>query len=212
MSEFTYGTAVRAEHMDKIRKHAPNGSAAILPLSEHWVGVFTRDDGESGGPEEFLSTLSTECPALYFYNLEDHHWGYTLWHEGDMISSVHVSYEMETELMFKIFRERYPDKRASFLMTKEGEAVQQQIEKELAQGDNYAAALRKHFETAYPEDFKLFGLDERTVEALRELLTAESFLRGDARVGTFKALTGLEEFSWVRYERIERYEEQVEYL
>ncbi|MGF7031229.1 hypothetical protein J2T17_002135 [Paenibacillus mucilaginosus] len=212
MSEFTYGTAVRQEHIDKIRKHAPKGSSAILPLNDRWVGVFTKQDGEMDGPEEFLSALSSECPALYFYNLGDHHWGYEIWSEEDVFSYAHVPYEMEAELMLKIFRERYPDKRLSFLMTKEGEAVQRQIEEELAEENNYAEALRKHFETVYPEDFKLFGFYDETVEALRGLLTAESFLRGDADVDTFKSLTGLEEFSWMRYERMERYEEQVEYI
>ncbi|AEI45601.1 hypothetical protein [Paenibacillus mucilaginosus] len=213
MSEFTYGTVVRSEHIDKIRKHAPKGLAAILPLSEQWVGVFTSEDGEMGGPEEFLSALSSECPALYFYNLEDHHWGYTLWNEGDMISSAHVSYEMPEELIIKIAEERYPDQDSTFFyFTDEGEAIFQQIRDELAEGDHYAEALRKHFETVYPEDFKLFGFDDETVEALRGLLTAESFLRGDADVDTFKSLTGLEQFSWMRYERMERYEEQVEYI
>ncbi|WP_426449623.1 hypothetical protein ACP26L_31885 [Paenibacillus sp. S-38] len=97
-------------------------------------------------------------------------------------------------------------------MTQEGEAVQKQIEDELVQADNYAAAVRRHFETVNAEDFKLFGFDDETVEALRGLLTADSFFEGGADVDTFKSLTGLDDFSWMRYERMENYEEQVEYI
>jgi len=146
MSEFTYGSLTSGNDRTLLKKYCPRGSA-ICRLNERWTAFFTEEDGVISSPNNILE-LSKEMPVFYFYNLEDHCWGYQIWSQGEKVSSLHFSYEFEAELLFSVAQKRYPDQKniASFLFEdEEGQSIYEQIESELSDPAFFEKELANHF-------------------------------------------------------------------
>lgn len=71
-----------AKDKEAVRKYAVKGSV-MLQLNDKFV-VYLSEDVYIGEiiPESMIQ-LSQEIPLLYFYNFEDHHWGYRLLVQGE---------------------------------------------------------------------------------------------------------------------------------
>lgn len=199
MSEFTYGNLITTKNQHFIRSFCRSGTA-VLPLSDKWTAFFTNDDGEMGSPK-YIENMSNQCPVLYFFNLEDHGWGYEIWNDGQMISSLEFHYELEDFLLYEMAYEMYPD---IDRFSKEGEVVFEELESKFQDDLFFEQAVRKHFETVNMDAFHLFELDTTAMDGLREILRPETFLNreGDA-VERFKQLLDIEDMSWIRFDRTE---------
>ncbi|TYP71987.1 hypothetical protein [Paenibacillus methanolicus] len=208
MSEFTYGNIIRTEDKAIIFKHLSSGTPYI-ELNDRWLAFFTKEDGEQRS-SDLVEELSIHCPVLYFYNLEDHFWGFEILNQGEFISSFHFSYELEGELEYDIASERYPD--VDLFGSVEGEKVFEEVQTELQNPDVLEREIRKHFESVNAEDFQLFGVNEEAIRGLKQLLTAETFLNSqwDA-VDRFKEFLDLTQMSWIRYDRTEN-RENIQYV
>lgn len=194
MSEFTYGNIIRAEDKLTLFKYLSTGTP-YMHLNQNWVAFFTDGDGEQRS-SDIVETISMHCPILYFYNLEDHCWGYEILYQGELMSYLHFSYGLEEELAFDITQERYPDM--------ERITIYEEIIAELENPEVMEREIRKHFESVDVHDFKLFGVGEETVEGLKQLLRAETYLDGQIdAVDRFKEMLNINEMSWIRYERTE---------
>lgn len=199
MSEFTYGNLIATKNHQFIRYFCPAGTA-ILPLNDKWTAFFTSDDGEMES-SIFIEKMSNHCPILYFFNLEDHGWGYEIWSKGQMISSLDFSYELEIVLMYNMAYEMYPD---IDRFSKEGRAVFEELESKLQDDLFFEKAVRKHFETVNVDAFHLFELDTSAIDGLREILRPETFLNREVgAVERFKQLLDIEDMSWIRFDRVE---------
>ncbi|TXK84202.1 hypothetical protein [Paenibacillus sp. N3.4] len=122
--------------------------------------------------------MSEQCPVLYFYNLEDHCWGYSLFHGGICASSLHFSYEMEFELLMKVAEEMYPEQESivEFLYGDvEGQKVHRDIESKMRDDAYLKEQLEKHFATNVVERFQLLGLDEKLIAELKDLLSVDTY-------------------------------------
>ncbi len=207
MSEFTYGNIASVQHKNRLQHVFPKGTA-VCQLNEEWIAFFTDQDSEMGS-SSYMINISNECPVLYFYNLEDHCWGYEIWNRGDRKSFLHIPYEMETELLFKIAGERYPeiDHIVAFLYEEqEGQRIAEEIREQLRDHAFYEAAVSQLFESVHIEDFHLFDVSEEVLEGLDQLLNANTYLLYDNKqviVEEFKQLLNLEEMSWLRFDRID---------
>lgn len=216
MSEFTYGNLILNSNKSVVRNYCPNGTA-ILPLNEQWTAFFTEGDSETTS-SSYIKAFSNDCPVLYFYNLEDHCWGYHIWSAGELSSHLHFSYEFESELLFSVAQERYPEQEyiASFLFDDdEGQKVFKEIQKELSDDSAFEEALKKHFRSVKAEDFKLFGFEEDIVKQLAELLTVDTYFCSEEEheiVKEFKKLINIKDMSWFRFERIEREDEEFDFI
>ncbi|MFC0212031.1 hypothetical protein ACFFK0_06115 [Paenibacillus chartarius] len=213
MSEFTYGNLIRFENKTLLLKYLSAGTPYIQ-LNDEWLAFFTEEDGEQRS-SDFVKKLSEHCPILYFYNLEDHFWGFEILHQGDLMSSCHFSYDLESELLFDIARDRFPDKGeiAGFLFnSKEGQDAYEQIQAELRDPVVFEREVRKHFETVCADDFQLFGINEESIDELHQLLSADTYLNREFdAIDRFKNVLNLNEMSWIRFERTED-RDNVEYV
>ncbi|MGO4545319.1 hypothetical protein AB4Z29_10995 [Paenibacillus sp. 2TAB23] len=175
MSEFTYGNIIRTVDKPKLVENLSTGTPT-LKLSEEWIAFFTSEDGEFVASQQ-LKTLSAHCPILYFTNLEDHGWGFEIFHKGEVISNLQVFYE---------------------LMDREVEELMEEYEEvESSVLDGYMK------QNPRPEAFRVFGLKEEQIKSIEELLAGNLAFDDEefAAVERFKELLGIEEMSWIRYER-----------
>lgn len=185
MSEFTYGNIIRTVDKPKLAENLTTGTPT-LNLSEEWTAFFTSEDGEFEASQQ-LTTLSEHCPIMYFTNLEDHGWGFEIFHKGEVISNLQVFYElMDSEVNEPIGE--YEDMESSVL-------------------DGYMK------QNPRPEAFSIFGLKEEQIKSIEELLAGNLAFDDEEFVAVekFKEILGIEEMSWVRYERTDEREE-IDYI
>ncbi|WP_219838392.1 hypothetical protein [Paenibacillus sp. R14(2021)] len=175
MSEFTYGNIIRTVDQPKLIEKLPAGTP-MLKLSEKWLAFFTSEDGEFAASQQ-LKTLSAHCPILYFTNLEDHGWGFEILQGGEVVSNLQVLYELM-------------DGDIEELMDEYGEVGASVLEGYMNQNPQ-------------AEAFRVFELREEQIKAIEELLAGNlSFGEEDfIAVEKFKELLGIEEMSWIRYDR-----------
>ncbi|MDQ0888658.1 hypothetical protein QFZ81_003746 [Paenibacillus sp. V4I9] len=213
MSEFTFGNIVRTVNRSIICENLPSGTP-IMQLNEEWLAFFTENDGEQRS-SDLAEEISKHCPILYFYNLEDHCWGYEILNGGDVLSTFHFSYELESELLFDIASDRYPDiKRITTFLynTEEGKKVLDEIQSQLQDPSFLEIEVRKHFESVNVDDFKFFELEGEIIDELRKLLIADTYLNGEYdAIDRFKTLLDIEKMCWIRYDRTED-REDIEYI
>ncbi|AZN39916.1 hypothetical protein [Paenibacillus albus] len=185
MSEFTYGNIIRSVDKTKLLEILPTGTPT-LKLNEDWIAFFTSEDGEFVASKQ-LKALSENCPILYFTNLEDHGWGFEIFHRGEVVSNLEVLYELMDEEFDEIMDE-YDEVEASIL---EGYMNQ----------------------NPDAEAFKLFGLSDEQIKCIEELLAGNLAFGEEEFVAVerFKELLGIEEMSWIRHERIDGRSE-IEYV
>ncbi|WP_054939170.1 hypothetical protein [Paenibacillus ihuae] len=210
MSEFTSGHILRAEDRDIVRKYAVEGSV-IMQLNEQFIAYLTSDVYNQLPVPEHIQQLSQEAPVLYFYNFEDHEWGYRLIYRETETAKLHIAYEYEEEIISKTAMGRYPEK--SFRELLFGGTLQK-IREELEAGSLFEEKLEELFDDSRPEEFQLLGASGTQIEKLREILNI-NFINHDINEGMelsdeFKQALGIEEMSFIRHEHIvesKRYDE-----
>ena len=210
MSEFTSGHILRVEDRDIVRKHAVEGSV-IMQLNEHFIAYLTSDVYNQEPVPGHILGLSQEAPVLYFYNFEDHEWGYRLIHKGAEVAKLHIAYEYEEAIISSIAIERYPEK--SFRELLFG-GILQKVREELEAGSLFEEKLEELFNDSRPGQFQLLGASAAQIEKLRDILNI-NFINHDINEGMeltdeFKQAIGIEEMSFIRHERVvesEQYDE-----
>lgn len=185
MSEFTYGNIIRAVDKTKLVEHLPTGTPTLM-LSEDWFAFFTSRDGEFMASQQ-LETLSAHCPILYFTNLEDHGWGFEIFYKGEVVSNLQVLYELM-----------------------DGEVVELLEEFEEAGASVWDGYMKQK---PRAEAFRVFGLKEEQIKSIEELFAGNLAFDEEEFVAVekFKELLGIQEMSWIRFERTEGREE-IEYV
>ncbi|MCY9662733.1 hypothetical protein P5G65_25480 [Paenibacillus chondroitinus] len=63
-----------------------------------------------------VMAISKHLPVLYFYNFEDHGWGFTLHHQGEAVSAFDLSYEQEEVDLMNYVQGKFPDQNAVELL------------------------------------------------------------------------------------------------
>lgn len=185
MSEFTYGNIIRTVDKTKLVEYLPTGTPT-LKLSEDWFAFFTPEDGEFVA-SQLLETLSAHCPILYFTNLEDHGWGFEIFYKGEVVSNLQVLYELM-----------------------DGEVEELLDEYEEADASVLGGYMKQN---PRAEAFRVFELKKEQIKSIEELFAGNlAFDENEVvAVEKFKELLGIQEMSWIRYERTEG-QEEIEYV
>lgn len=201
MSEFTFGFLVRnTEQNQQFVKELANTSL-MKPLNSDWL-VFNYEDW--GVPKSIL-TLSKSTPVLLFHNAEDHGWGFEIYQNGEEISKLDISYEMEEEFILKEFEKRYPDIEdyVEFLyMNPEGQEIYAMLKEEL----DISEKVKEQFDSCDINAFKLLSVDGDKIKELNTILTPSHLLSIEdifELVEEFKRILNMEEMSWIRPDRPE---------
>lgn len=198
MSEFTSGHLLLASHKEVVRKYAIPGSI-IKELDEKWIAYLTSDDNyleQLEGPD-VIYQLSKEAPVLNFCNLGDHLWGYRIFNNGQEVAYLRISYEMEEEIIIKIFEERYPDKDILKLYG----GYHEEISQEVLENGILEDEIEHLFDKSNASAFKLFDISDEQIEKLKSILNATYYKEHKNLylfVEEFKDIIGIGEISWIR--------------
>lgn len=211
MSEFTAGLLYLNEDAEQIDLQL-DGLEYITDhdvLNDRWnVAILTLDawqalaepGGRNASTVRLILAVSRQAPLLFFYNAEDHGWGYRLYHRGEETARFDLSYEADYYLAEAALRRAHPGQDVHDVCSGEAwEAAQN----EARQSEAYLTQLRNGIAHAQPEAFRAFGLTDDAIAELRSLLSEASLmeaLRGDnfqEPAERFKTLLEIEEMSWL---------------
>ncbi|MEC0264733.1 hypothetical protein [Paenibacillus anseongense] len=206
MSEFTAGSLIRNSYRDTVQKHNP---LLVEELNEQWAVFFTSGTGVSEIVPTDVTGISQHLPVLYFYNFEDHGWGFTLLHQGEAVSTFDFSYEQEEVDLMNYVRDKFPDQDEVELLyiSPDSESFRASMIMEMEQQRSGIDRVQAMLRQLDVEAFKLFELGTEEMEQLRHLFDAETIAqlkRRHAMVDDFKTILGIEEMSWLRADRLEQ--------
>jgi hypothetical protein len=214
MSEFTYGLLYRSsdaaaldpllDNLAFVNDHdILNDTWHVATLDQDAYGLLAQPEGT--WPEDFdihtqLQEVSQAAPLLFFYNAEDHGWGYQLLHQGREVACFDLSYEADYFIAEAALKTAHPDQDIHQCCTAD---EWETAHKEARASSTYLSQLRKGRLTANPAQFAVFGLAPKALSDLDALLSESSLLHalgGEAfftLVERFKAILGIEEMSWI---------------
>lgn len=219
MSEFTFGLLYRRQDADAldarlvdvdfVNDHdSLNADWHVATLDMDAVSVLFEPEPD-GWPEEAremkqaivgaLLFLSQTAPLLFFYNTEDHGWGFRLFHQGEECARFDLNYEADYQIAEAILRAAHPGDDIHRVCTAE---AWEAAHRKARDSDAWLAQLHEGLAQAHPERFAVFGLSPETIASLGDLLAEMSLknVAGEAfhePVERFKALLGIEEMRWL---------------
>lgn len=202
MSEFTVGNLIASSHLEKVERWLEQREYDYdtQMIGERWI-AFGFSDVQ--WMEKMLSSrlieLSHEVPVMYFYNAEDHGWGYQLFHQGQVTASLEVDYELAHTMAMDLFRQRYPGTRH---LSPAEQACFQAFYDEFAETEEYQTVLRKYYDSANPSAFAAFGCGSEEIAELQMILSPAYTRQNDIfeQVDAFKAALKLEELEWISWD------------
>lgn len=211
MSEFTEGILFTNPHEALVQAAAQAlGKPYIIHrLNDQWSGLFVDFHYTEREQEHaFLSVLSMKCPVMRFQNAEDHGWGYKIYHEGKVVASVEVEYELKAGFALDIAEARNPEIDGLFALMEESELLATILE-EVEQSHEYHKRRAAQFQYKNTAAFKLFQMSDTIIEELEQVLVPAN--AGDLwssenevwdlhdQVERFKELVNIREMEWMRY-------------
>lgn len=137
-----------------------------------------------------MLAVSRSLPILYFYDAEDHGWGYEVLAEAASVARCDIDYE----LSYRLGLEMEPSLRATVAggQMEQAESVLETVR----QTERFRRKVSEGLARANPDEFARFGLEPATIARLHELLTPDSVIRDDEShelVIEFRRLIGLNE-------------------
>ncbi|WFR61718.1 hypothetical protein P9222_25550 [Paenibacillus amylolyticus] len=201
MSEFTAGNLTITKYKDRIEQSNP---IYFAELNDKWLLFFTKETEVNDEVPIDILTTSEEIPILYFYNFEDHGWGYSIILKGQIISKFDLSYEFEDNLLIEIIEEDFPEADPhEFLYTNsEGEALREKLKK----SENFNNSIKNLFIDCALDNFKLFELESDKIDQLKTIMNYEYINALESYfnlVDQFKDILQIKEMSWISSDHIE---------
>jgi hypothetical protein len=211
MSEFTSGclSLKTKQIIDSITKNT--SVIRVGQLNSDWAVFFTEDTYLDNAAPEGIKQISIDIPVLYFYNFEDHCWGYKIFESGKVVADFELDYEAKNSMVIKLAQKLYPDKDIiEFLyVDDEGSEIREQLEVQVE--SNYIEMVKECYESTNIDFFKLFNLSESAIEKLKAIMSIEyleTLERQHDLVEEFKEIIGIPEMSWIRVDRLESFDER----
>lgn len=204
MSEFTSGHLLLMKNVETIKHFIERGDI-LLKLNNKWC-IYLYDGGSyfNEGPDNKVLSISQELPILYFYNAEDHGWGYKIYDKGKCIAKLDINYDIlfgdSMELIqkinpkFDIMEDFYSD---------EGRILFEKVTQQVKESDAYLKKVDNMFKYSNIEQFSLFDIERTTIDNLKNLIKADYYISLEdmhALVEKFKETINIEEMEWISYD------------
>lgn len=167
--------------------------------------IFSPHKWAQGRLEHKTLDISQKCPICYFFNYEDHGWGYRIFQDRKELANMHISYELEFNAIVKIVQEKYPGEEdiIEFLcFSEEGKGMYKQVRQEITESKTYINSLENQFINCNVNAFKIFDISESVIDKLRTILTSEYLLKLESifnLVEEFKESIGISEMEWMSF-------------
>ena len=202
MSDFSNGLLLRPQHLDPVSQFLATSDLKFQSREhgEKWSLIVTETYLHPPLPDTIMEA-SKIAPILHFSNPEDHGWGYTAIHEGQVHAEVFVSYELTFCMTEALMEQRHPeaDVISDFVMSAD-QKPWQEAQAELVSSGKLQQAIDRALSNRNVTALKRFGFDDETLAAIdanlltwtakNDFVTAEEFCR----------LTEIRGFSGVVYQ------------
>ncbi len=204
MSEFTAGNLVLKKHYGLIKEYNPK---YINELNSDWIVFFTEGTNVSDEYPRDIHEISRTVPVFYFYNFEDHGWGFYIIKEEKEESSFHYSYETEDILLLNLIESEFPgeDPIELLYLQPDSDKFKEKMIEKLYQDRSKEKEFEELLKYIDFKAFRLFISDEEIIKELKFLLSVENLISLDNHfklVNDFKTLLNIKEMSWIRADRI----------
>ncbi|MCD1261416.1 hypothetical protein B5M42_021680 [Paenibacillus athensensis] len=211
MSEFTSGCLTPNTKKAVAYLTKQSSVIRVAPLNEDWIIFLTEDTYVDNSVSSAIQHVSSEIPVLYFYNFEDHCWGYKLLEAGRTLAEFELDYEAKHSRVIQLAQQLYPTKDIiEFLYIDiEGQAVREQLEQQVE--DQYVNTVRIAYQQANIDAFRILGVSGGVLQNLGEIMSVEHFEALQSKhdlVEQFKVALGIPEMSWIRVDRLEAFDER----
>lgn len=201
MSEFTSGILYKSKDTGRVADYlleAPCPYRTSI-LNEGW-NVFCLEDSflQQEPTRKFLLGIA-EVPLVYFLHARDHGWGYSIYFNHELKCSVLIDYELEYSMAKRRIKKRFPLEKDIHAIT---QSEWTSAYAEVRQSNEYHQALAESLSSACPDQFKLFGLDDKSISEIKSILDTSWLTEGEnlyQAVDTFKGILGIREMEWVSY-------------
>ncbi|MFS1512660.1 hypothetical protein VQL36_09510 [Chengkuizengella sp. SCS-71B] len=205
MSEFTAGSLALKKSMQKVEQHSTVTS--VQEINDNWIVFITNDTSVSDIVPESVFEISKEFPILYFFNFEDHCWGYYIILQGKIVANISFSYEEENTAVVRLAEERHPDEDIMELLYIEPNAKElyNKLLFEVKDNPEYLRKIEEQLENKNVEFFKLFNIPDEVITKLEYILSAEywnNLKNKHDLVEEFKQLLEINEMRWIRSDRV----------
>ncbi|MGD8192135.1 hypothetical protein ACQCN2_19365 [Brevibacillus ginsengisoli] len=99
MSEYTYATLVKSKSQDNILSclKEMKTEGYFLEANEDWFAVVINNDVTKGNEVARFFSDKLDTFSFFFWNCEDHGWGYSLFYRGEKVGSLRIDYEQINE-------------------------------------------------------------------------------------------------------------------
>lgn len=213
MSEFTSGCLVLNNDTSKRALINKAEVQKTYQLNDNWIVFLSSDTYINEDFPKSILEISTEIPILYFYNFEDHCWGFKIISNRNEITSFELSYEIKDNMVINLAQERFPDEDIiEFLYIDEnGGKIREEIEREIE--SEYWGVVREQYSSLDIEKFKLFHLSDESIETLKMIMNVEYLQKLELPhdlVDEFKKAIGFPEMSWISIDGIEDLDDRLE--
>ncbi|BBH24454.1 hypothetical protein Back11_57990 [Paenibacillus baekrokdamisoli] len=205
MSEFTSGNITLNDYRSVVEQSNPT---FIKELNEKWLVFFTNETYVNNDYPTDIIDLTNQIPILYFYNFEDHGWGYSVIFKSHVQASFYFSYELEHNALCDLTQERYPDEDPIEFLYMNSES--DNLKAELLSSEEYKELLKKQFDNCNFECLNLFNINEEQIRKLESKINYESLMENQnphELVELYKDILNLNEMSWIRSDRIDNLED-----
>jgi hypothetical protein len=205
MSEFTAGSLVLNQHRKAIEDFNP---IFIKPLNDKWSVFFTESTKVSDAYPEDILQMTASVPILYFYNFEDHGWGFTILYQSRVVSAFHYSYEDDEIELLNYVQERFPEQDAVELLyiNSDSDDFRVRIVEEFDKAYSKEDKVKKLIMSLDVDAFALFNIDSSGLDKLRDVFCMESLVSLQNHftlVDNFKAIVDIQEMCWIRADRLD---------
>jgi hypothetical protein len=209
MSEFTAGILFLKDGQSMVGnwitgKNLPH---YLRSLNQKW-SVLCLEDQYLSKPDtlSMMLELSKSLPLLHFQYAEEHGWGYKVFINGEQIADFDDDYAYEHRIVCEIVSEQYPEEKdiPSFLYFDDrGRGVLSKIEA----SPEYAERIWRRFSRKNLQSLSHFGIDDKTIKMLNELLTAKNLNREephDEEIKAFRQALSINEMYLMSYYHLHR--------
>lgn len=202
MTEYTAGILFLARDWDAVvaQLNHLDEPYQLDTVNDKWAAFFVEDEWlSSADANASVRRISHAGPLLHFASAEDQGWRMQIFHRGAELTSLNVSYELAMDMAMEEAEARNLDIES---MNDDGGEGWAPLLQQVEQSEAFKAAFSAQFANVNIAPFRLFGIDDTTLQHLTRLLTPEYAMESDQpwqQVEEFRGLLSIAELTGLTF-------------
>ncbi len=207
MSESSRAYLFRVEYEPEVIRHIPTSPihAYTHRLNAEWSALLISEISCEYNIDEqvlvWVRSLSCHVPLLFIYRYSDGYWGFRIFDHGQETAQLAMSYDLEVPLVILFAEQRYPEEHDIVHLFETNPQIYRGLLEEVYASQALAEIYAAQFEDKNISAFRVFDLNDETIERLDRLLSPETDLDGNSISAEFDRILGFPEFEYCSHGR-----------